>query len=334
MHSSFHLNIFNEKILSGIRVLDFSRLLPGPMGTASLAAMGAKVIKVESTENKDWVKFYGSAQDTPSLLYSILNNSKKIVSFDVVKEQKKIIALVKKTDILIEQFRPGVMKRWGLDYQTLSLINPGIIYISLTGYGQQTEKSADAGHDINYLAETGLLSLLTDSSGKPVIPGFQLADVAGGSYPLIMACLGALFHKSRKNKGQYIDIAINNSLHPLLALPFALRAKRETGLQDNVLTGGQVNYNVYKTSDERWMALGALEIKFWNNFCGLVNKPEWKREQLEELTIAIFPKKDVEYLFGSSTFNEWCRLANDKNSCLSPVWSVYDKEWFNNNYRI
>jgi crotonobetainyl-CoA:carnitine CoA-transferase CaiB-like acyl-CoA transferase len=314
------------EILQGVKILDFTRLLPGPLATQLLAQMGAEVIKVEHPKRADIAKGQPPFVNGSSTLYQSLNFAKDIRTLDYTQspDKDKVLALIQSADVMIEQFRPGVMAQWGLAYEDLVKINPQLIYISLSGYGQDGPYAHLAGHDINYLAYSGMLSLNCDDQGKPIIPGVQIADIAGGSYGTVMACLAGLFQRSRTGKGAYFDVAMLDALVPLLAIPAAQQFGGMDPYTFNVLSGGLVNYNVYECADTRWMALGALEIKFWNAFCTLVGQPTWQRQQLLELSIQVFPKHEIEALFRTKTQAEWVALTEKMalDVCLSPVLTM------------
>ena len=191
-------------LLNNISIIDFTRLLPGPLATHLLAQMGAKVIKIESPRRPDYARTLGTKIDNEAtFMFYALNHNKQqlILDYNTPEGKKELFEVIKNADALIEQFRPGAMEAWGLGYEDVKKINPNIVYVSLTGYGQNGLYHSEAGHDLNYLATSGLLSLLKDDNGKPVIPGFQLADVGSGSYMTTIACLGALLKKAMTGEG-------------------------------------------------------------------------------------------------------------------------------------
>jgi crotonobetainyl-CoA:carnitine CoA-transferase CaiB-like acyl-CoA transferase len=314
--------------LKNIRILDFSKLLPGPLGTHLLATMGAEVIKIEKSDSRDYIRQQPPFVEHVSTLHFALNSLKeeRVLDFASPEGMAEFISLLRSADVLIEQFRPGVMKHWGLDYDTLSAINPQLIYISLSGYGQTGPYSKEAGHDINYLSLSGVLDMLRDENGKPIIPGIQIADIAGGAYMLQTACLSALLERSRTGMGLYVDVSMTDNLLPLMVFPlsqywggFDQRAMR-------ILSGGLVNYNVYECADGRWIALGALELKFWNSFCKAIEQKDWQREELFELSIHIFPKAELDALFKTRNRDEWAAWALGKDLCLTPVIELDELE--------
>jgi alpha-methylacyl-CoA racemase len=314
--------------LKNIRILDFTRLLPGPLGTHLLAEMGAEVTKIERAAGPDYIREQAPFVDGISTLYHALNCLKSSMTIDFDKEEgrAKVLSLIQESDLLIEQFRPGVMKHWGLDYETLKQLNPQLIYISLSGYGQSGPFSQEAGHDLNYLAISGALDLLRDDNGKPVIPGFQIADIAGGAYRLQTACLAAVLERYRVGEGSYVDVSMTDGVLPLLTFPLTQHWGGFDPREMRLLSGGLVNYNVYEAADGRWLALGALELKFWNAFCEAVEHPEWKRKQVFELSIHIFPKQDLEALFRTRTRDEWASWAMGKDLCLTAIIELQELE--------
>lgn len=320
--SSMHL-------LTGITILDFSRLLPGPLATHLLAQMGARVIKVEHPKRVDYARHSGPLIDGESALFRALNHNKEIrtIAYDTAEGKAEIAALIQESDALIEQFRPGAMESWGLGYEAIKAHKSDIVYVSLTGYGQEGPMSQVAGHDLNYLAISGLLSLLKDDQGKPVVPGFQLADIGSGSYLTAMSCLAALIHRMKTGKGQYIDVSMTDGVFPMLTVPMSMLWSGLEPAQFNFLNGKTVaNYAVYACSDGKWVAVGALEMKFWNRLCTLVKKPDWQRNNELELFNLQFPKNEVETLFLTKTRDEWIVFFTGEDVCVSPVLELEELE--------
>lgn len=308
------------------QILDFTRLLPGPLATKILAEQGCRVIKLEIPHKPDPLTEQPPFDEKGnSVLYQSLNGNKTIEKIDYTMYSKDLQIqgaldkLLSASDVLVEQYRPGVMQLWGLGYEQLRLKYPKLVYISITGYGQNSPLSAEAGHDITYLAYGGILSQNLDKDGNPVIPNIQIADIAAGSYPAVTACYKALYERSQTGQGQYIDISMLDNLRPLLTIPNAQRAGGWNPREANFLSGLLVNYNLYRCSDGKWLALGALETKFWNNFCLWAGRPDWQRHSQLELSIHIFPKHEVEAFFLSNTRDHWVSLAFGKDICLAPV---------------
>ncbi len=311
------------KPLKGIRVLDFSTLLPGPLATLMLVDAGAEVIKVEKIGGEDLRKSKPFIKGN-SLLFSILNRGKKSIEVDLKNEKNrvKILKLVKSADVLVEQFRPGVMKRLGLDWETLKKINKKLVYCSITGYGQNGPKKLVAGHDINYLAESGLLSLSTDKNGTPILPNTQIADIAGGSYPAFMNIILGLFLAIRKGRGCHLDISMYENMIPLAWLGLAHyfyynKSPKENSLH---LNGGFHRYFVYETSDKKFLALGALEDKFWYKFCNIINAPNsivYEKGKPSQII------KKIQKIIHSKTGSFWKKkFSQEENVCCTLVEKV------------
>lgn len=316
--------------LTGIRILDFSRLLPGPLATMMLADMGAEVIKIEHPDFPDYVRNYPPFIQGVSANYLALNRSKRSLLLDYQSEEGKklFFDLVKTTDLIVEQFRPGVMDEWGIGYNSAKAINPKVSYISLTGYGQTGPFSQKAGHDLNYIAYSGVLSLNKDKHGRPLIPGVQMADIAAGAYMTVSACTTAIISQNKTGEGQHVDVSMLDGLMPLITLPFA--QYQATGKAQNnhdlPLSGALANYQVYECADGKWIALGALEAKFWVNFCKLIGKFEWAELVSPEKISSPTLKKQVEAEFRKKTQKEWLILAEGQDVCLSPVSELDELE--------
>jgi len=315
-------------LLKGIKIIDFTRLLPGPAATHLLAQMGAEVIKIESPKRMDYVRMSGTQVDGASILFHQLNHNKtsKIVDYSTKEGKAELLDLIKDADALIEQFRPGAMNAWGFGYEQIKTINPEIVYVSLTGYGQDNDFSNEAGHDFNYLAYTGIMSLLKNEAGKPTVADTQFADI-GGAYMAVMAMQGALLKKNLTGKGSFVDVSIADSVNPFLAVPYALYKGGLDYRKYNIINGKTtVNYAAYECADGKWLSVAAMELKFWNNICEVVGKPEWKRENQMELLVAAFPKKEVEAFFKTKTRDEWTKLFKGKDVCIAPILEIEELE--------
>lgn len=309
--------------LTGVRVIDFTRLLPGPLATQFLAEMGAEVIKLEDRHSPDYIRSFPPFINGESAYYLALNRGKYSVALNFRQDKEQLLELIKTADVLIEQYRPGVMNDMGLGYEDLKTINPKLIYVAITGYGQQNDNAELAGHDINYLASSGLLGLLKDDTGKPILPGFQLADVGGGSYLALTAITAALYEREKTGLGRYIDVAMATAVVPLLALPLA--SQTSVGHTIKELAGTIANYNIYRCADGEHIAFGALEPKFWAGFCKAINRPEWEGRiaQMNKADIAAL-KADLEALFTTRTANEWEALGSTADVCITRVRNLED----------
>ena len=308
-------------MLEGIRIIDFTRLLPGPVATHMLAQMGAEVIKIESPRRRDYARQGLKQVDGASSLFHQLNHNKslRLIDYETEEGLAEVKELIRGADALIEPFRPGAMAAWGLDYESLKALNPKLVYVSMTGYGQSGELARVAGHDANYLAHSGLLSLLKDEGGKPILPGFQLADVSG-AYAAVMAIQAALIQQFRTGEGACLDVSLCAAALPFLTVPYSLYSDGFDHRSFNVLNGKTaVNYAVYACADGKCLAVAALELKFWNALCEAFGKLEWQRSHQLELMRVSFPHTEVEALFQSKPQAEWLALLEGKDVCVSPI---------------
>lgn len=307
--------------LQGIKVLDLSRHLPAPLAGLFLADMGAEVIKIEDIHSPDPIRLYPPFIGNESVYFLALNRNKSCLSFDFRSKQGKadFLELLATADIVIESFRAGVLQQIGIDYATARTINRRIIYVSVTGYGQNGNL---AGHDLNFLAKSGVLSLNIDAENRPIIPIFQLGDVAGGTYPALNACLLALYRREKTGEGCHVDVAITDNLLPLLALPLAVaqvNGEQETLQQNRLLSGSLPNYNVYRCADNRYVALGALEPKFWRNFCRAAQHEEWENELMSGDM-----HDTLTHFFAQYESHYWQTIFEPVDCCFSLVKNLSD----------
>lgn len=265
-----------DTALEGVRVLDLSNFLPGPLCTLHLARMGAEVIKIEPPDG-DPMRAIGPRLNDRSVLFDWLNAGKRCMTLDLKSQTglTALLALVDDADVLVEGFRPGVMDRLGCGWATLHARNPRLVMCSITGYGQTGPRADRAGHDINYLAESGVLDQMR-ADGKPALANIQIADVLGGAMSALQKILGALFGAQRAGTGRYIDVSMTDAMREYHLLPRAWLAAGNTlpSPGADLLTGGTACYNVYQASDGAWLAVGALEHKFWAEFCGAIDQPQ------------------------------------------------------------
>lgn len=309
--------------LQSIRVLDLSRLLPGPFCTMLLADFGAEVIKIEAPELGDYARHYDPKIDENSVMFHSLNRNKKSVTLDLKTDEGKdqFLQMVGKADVVVESFRPGVMKRLGLDFPVLEKINPRLIYCAISGYGQTGPYAEMPGHDINYISYAGLLELMGEKDGKPIVPAVQVADLAGGAYPAVTGILLALLEREKSGKGQFIDISMMDGVISLLqsTLPNYLMKNIPSKRGEQMLSGGLACYEVYQTKDGRWLAVGALEMKFWRIFCQKIGKPEWIALLNEPDEVQYKLKHDIQTVMYTKTLAEWMDIFEDAEACVSPV---------------
>jgi alpha-methylacyl-CoA racemase len=259
--------------MEGFLVLDFTTLLPGPLATQLMQQAGARVVKVERPGGGDELRGYQPRLGSTAVAYTMLNEGKEILELDLkTGDRSELEKLIRQSDVLVEQFRPGVMDRLGLGYDNVRKVNPDIVYCSITGFGQAGPLSSVAGHDLNYLAEAGVLSL-TD---PPALPPVLVADIGGGSFPAVTEVLLALLRRERGGGGARIDVAMARNVFNWLS--YQLSAGFLTGQWpspgDGLTTGGSARYNLYAAADGRYVAVAALEDKFWARFCSLAGLAE------------------------------------------------------------
>ena len=312
----------------GLRLLDLSRLLPGPYCSLLFADLGAEVIKVEEPGRGDYARrtppFWGDSG--VGAYFLLLNRNKKSVSIDLKAEAGKAVfrRLVRTADVLLESFRPGVMDRLGLGWEALRAENPRLVYCALSGYGQDGPYRNLVGHDVNYMGYAGALSVTGPRDGPPLTPGVQVADLGGGALMAAFAIAAALHHRHESGQGQFVDVSMTDGvvswLIPHLAAYFATGRVPERARER--LNGGWPSYGVYETSDGGHVTLGALEPQFWANFCRLAG-----REDLQPLQHAEGPERlrveaELRGLFRTRTRAEWVELLHRGDVCAGPVLAL------------
>ena len=320
-----------EGSLKGIKVLDFSTLLPGPLASLFLAETGAEVIKIEKPLIGDEMRSSYPKWNDESISFSMLNRGKKSLCLDLKdKNSLKVLKpLIEKADILIEQFRPGVMKRLGLDYANIKKINNKIIYVSITGYGQTGPRKMLAGHDLNYIGNTGLLSLSMGSNENTTVPPALVADIAGGSYPAIINILLALRKRDLHQTGSYLDISMSDNLFPFMfwALGSGFVKNKWPINSDSLLSGGSPRYNIYQTKDGSYIAAAPLEDRFWKKFCEVIKLPN-KFINMQNNQNEII--KRIRNIIISKDKNYWTKVFDEADCCCSTVKSI--EEAINDNH--
>lgn len=313
--------------LRSLRVLDFTTLLPGPYATLLLADLGADVVRIESPDRPDLMRLTPPYDDTgTSAGYAWVHRSKRSVTLDLKHPQAALVVrrLVHHYDIVVEGFRPGVMQRLGLDYETLAAENPALIYCSVTGYGQTGPYRERAGHDLNYQALSGLLSHSGRREVGPVPSGVPLADVAGGLFAAL-AILAVVVHRQRTGEGQYLDLALLDTTIAFdgLAVSGLLGAGHRPGYETEPLNGGSF-YDCYRTRDGRYLAVAGLEPKFWEGFCEAIGRPDlapygynvWDAAVQQRL------KKEIQQVIASRTLAEWQVVFAERDVCVEPVLTL------------
>ena len=307
--------------LQGVRVLDLSRLLPGPYCSQMLADFGADVVKLEDVERGDYLRDFPPCGERWSVLYDSVNRNKRSITIDLKQEAGKAVFrdLVRHYDVLIEGFRPGVMDKLGLGYESLRKINPRLIYCAITGYGQDGPYKFQGGHDINYLSFAGITGLFGEQDGNPAMGDIQIADIGGGALMAVIGILLALQARSVTGRGQFCDISMLDgvvSWLPFILAKFGAGEKpvRGTGL----LGGSYACYQIYPTADGRYLSLGALEEKFWVGFCRLIGREEYIDRQMD---LAAQPEmiRSLQEMFRQKSQIDWLDFFAGQDLCLSPV---------------
>jgi alpha-methylacyl-CoA racemase len=300
-------------VLDGIVVLDLTRLLPGAVATQQLVDWGAEVIKIEEPRSGDY------AREMNPAVFVRTNRGKKSLAMDLKHPDGRanFLNLARHADVIMEGNRPGVMARLGLGYEVVRERNPRLIYVSLTGYGQVGPYAQLAGHDVNYLALGGVLSL-----NLPVIPGVQIADLVGGSMQAVTQILLALLARNRTGEGRYIDVSMYDGVKSLLTIPLSawLDTGREPTAGNEVLSGRYACYSLYQSADGRWLAVGALEPKFWGELCRRLGAHDLVARQFEDPPDVV--KDRIASIFRTKSAEDWLDELRDTDCCVTLVRSI------------
>ncbi len=306
--------------LQGIKVLDFSTLLPGPLCTLLLAEAGAEVTKIERPGHGDEARLFAPMMDGSSISFALLNRGKKSITIDLKAADAKarVLPLLRGADVVVEQFRPGVMERLGFGYEQLKALKPDIIYCAITGFGQTGPKAQLAAHDLNYVADTGLLAMAADSEGAPVVPPALIADIAGGAYPAAMNIFLALLQRARTGQGCKLDISMSDNMFPLMY--WALGAGQGLGAWPRpggeMLTGGSPRYQIYRTKDDKFIAAAPLEDRFWREFCAAIGLPA---ACCDDKVDALATKRAVADIIRKETAAVWRERFDGRDVCCAVV---------------
>ncbi len=304
--------------LAGIRILDLTRLLPGPVATLHLADLGAEVIKIEDPQVGDYARTLGTGQGADSAYFRMINRNKQGLRLDLKKPEGVDVfkRLASTADVIVESFRPGVMDKLGIGYAVIAELNPRIAYCSISGYGQDGPYKDLAGHDINYLGCAGVLDQIGCAGGSPAVPNFQIADLLGGALTAAMGILAAVVEAQRTGKGRYIDVSMTDSV--LAHTYFTMLRLNESGHSlprgSDLLSGGLPCYGAYRCADGRHMAVGALEGKFWKVCCDVLDRPEWGRREWDASLRA-----EVAAVFASRPRDDWAKLFAAVDCCVTPI---------------
>lgn len=324
------------KPLHAVRVLDLTRLLPGPLATMHLADLGADVIKIEDTGAGDYARTMGSARAGGASLFDMVNRNKRGLRLDLKQPAGRdvFMRLARDADVIVEGFRPGVVDKLGIGYEAVRALNPRIVYCAISGYGQTGPLRDVAGHDINYIGYAGVGEQIGRAGDAPAVPNFQIADLLGGSMSAVMGILAGVVDARATGAGRYVDVSMTDAV--LAHAIFPLLGSIEHGVDPrqgggprgapprgtSMLSGGLPCYNVYATQDGRYMAVGALERKFWETLCDALDVPELKAQHLVYGEAARPVKERLAAIFASQTQAHWtARLAN-VDCCVTPMLTI------------
>lgn len=314
-------------------MLDLTRLLPGPVAALRLAELGADVLKIEAPGAGDPTRtMLQSSADRvagrPGAFYRMVNRGKRETRLDLKSEAGRHVlrALAADADVLIESFRPGVMERLGLGYETLRAANPRLVYCAISGYGASGPFAQHAGHDLNYIGYAGVLDQLAARDGTPILPNFQIADLLGGALAAVTQILAALWQVARGGEGRFVDVSMTHAsyAHNVIAQVSLANEGAAPAAGAGLLNGGVPCYNLYRTRDGRWLAVGALELKFWETLCMALDRPEWATRhwslgQAIGGPDALALTEELGAVIGTRTLAEWMQSLEALDCCVSPV---------------
>jgi alpha-methylacyl-CoA racemase len=308
--------------LEGIRVLDLSRLLPGPFLTMILADLGADVVKIEDPTAGDYMRRAPPQKGGMSGRYLAVNRGKRSVVLDLKSSagHAAMLRMAAHADVVVESFRPGVMDKLGVGYAALSQVNPRIVMCSVSGFGQSGPYTHRAGHDLGYLAIAGVLAMGGQADGAPMMPGVQIADLAGGALWGATAILGALVRRHRTGTGAFLDISMTEGALALLSAELGnvdCGAHPTRGTAN--LNGGLACYNIYRTKDDRYLAVGALEPKFWLALNAAVGRPTTVAELIPEAPVQAKARGELAAIFATRTAAEWQAVLATSDCCVEVV---------------
>jgi crotonobetainyl-CoA:carnitine CoA-transferase CaiB-like acyl-CoA transferase len=335
--------------LAGFRILDLSRLLPGPFAARHLADWGAEVIKIESPGDGDPARHLPLSaaertQGAGGAFFRELNDGKRQLRIDLRSPQgcEHFLELARESDAVLESFRPGVLDRLGVGWCVLHQRNPRLVLASVTGYGQVGPYASRAGHDINYIALAGILAQFAGTDGRPAIPNFQIADLLGGTLAVTSALLAALLGAQRSQLGRHVDISMTREVwrHAIVARLEGAAPDRGGPVSPDagsgLLAGGAACYNVYRAACGRYLALGALEARFWTAFCEAVGRPEWSARHWTQGEVpgsaqARATRDEVAALLATRTSESWLALTDPADCCVTPILRMQEvaaHPWF------
>jgi crotonobetainyl-CoA:carnitine CoA-transferase CaiB-like acyl-CoA transferase len=303
--------------LQNVRILDLSRLLPGPYCTRLLADMGAEVIKIEEPGRGDYIRSLPPFHNGVSVAFELLNRGKKSIALNLETKpgQEVFHKLVAKADVVLESFRPGTTSKLGCDFETVRKLNSRIVYCSLTAFGQTGPYRNLPAHDINCLGLSGFLSL--NGKDEPTVPAVQVGDLAGGMLAALTITT-ALFAREQRKEAQYIDASMLDALLSWLTIPLALHLGGSVG----ILAGAVPFYRLYQTRDSKFMAVGAIELQFWEELCRTLQRPDLIPDQYADEPRRSQVIEAIQSVFSTKTSEEWFRLVRERQLPVTPLLSL------------
>ncbi|MCP3101329.1 CoA transferase [Myxococcus sp. K15C18031901] len=312
--------------LSGLRVLDLSRLLPGPYATLVLADLGATVVKVEEPDGGDYVRQMPPERDGVGALFYGLNRNKRSLTLNLKSPEGRdaLKRLVRDYDVLVESFRPGVMDKLGVGEAVLRAENPRLIYCAISGYGQTGPDRLKAGHDLNYVARAGLVGYGGEAGGPPSLPGVQMGDIGGGSLFALVGILAALYERERTGLGRLVDVSMTDGATAFLHMHLAARlfmGEQGGALQRGreALNGGYACYGLYRTADDRWLAVGALEPKFFSGVLERLGRLDLLEDAYAPGDAGLRVKAELTRLFSEHPMAHWKERFAGSDLCVESV---------------
>lgn len=322
------MNQANDKPLQGIRVLDLTRLLPGPMATLHLADMGAEVIKIEDPGAGDYARTMGPVRHAVSQFFVAVNRGKRFMRLDLknAEQREQFLQMAESADVVVESFRPGVMDKLGVGWEALKRRNPKLVMCAISGYGQDGPLAQMAGHDINYVGLAGMLEQNVGPDGIPALPNLQVGDLLGGAQAAVQGILAALIGARTSGRGRFVDVSMTDAVfaHNIMPLVAVNNFGRPAPPGRDLLTGGVPCYNVYRTSDNRFMAVGALELKFWELCCDVLQRPDlkarhWSLGQEVGGADAMAVKAELDAIFAQESLSTWTERFAGVDCCVTPI---------------
>ncbi|HZW14311.1 MAG TPA: CaiB/BaiF CoA-transferase family protein [Noviherbaspirillum sp.] len=317
-----------DKPLQGIRVIDLTRLLPGPVATMHLADMGAEVIKVEDPGAGDYARTMGHVRNEISQFFIAVNRGKQSIRLDLknAAQRDELLKMVETADVLVESFRPGVMDKLGVGWEVLRKRNPRLVMCAISGYGHDGPFAQLAGHDINYIGMAGMLEQNVGPDGVPALPNLQVGDLLGGAQVAVQGILAALVGARTSGRGRFVDVSMTDAIfaHNIMPLVAVNNFGRPAQPGRDLLTGGVPCYNVYRTRDDRFMAVGSLELKFWEACCDVLGRPDlkarhWSCGQEVGGADAMAVKAELDAIFAQETLATWTERFSSVDCCVTPI---------------